>query len=160
MARSRRREAGNRWVAVACGIAGLCFGCASAGPRPQTGEISFRLTWSGRADVDLYVDSPLDERVFFLRPTSESGGQLDVDCNYGDNDCPQPMENIFWPRGGAPAGEYRYWALVADHAAVEPADRYRLEVRLGRQVVRVHEGRVSDLDREPESRTIVLAERP
>lgn len=141
-------------------LAVLWLACASAGPRPQTGEISFRLTWTGRADVDLYVTSPLDERVYFLRPSSESGGLLDVDCNYGDNDCPAPMENIFWPRGGAPAGEYRYWALVADHATVSPADRYRIEVRLGRRVVRAHEGSVGDLDRQPASHTIVLAARP
>ena len=41
-------------------------GCASADVRPGTGDLSFRLTWTGSADLDLYVRSPLGEQIYFL----------------------------------------------------------------------------------------------
>lgn len=59
----------------------LLGACASAGVRPGTGNLTFRLTWDGRADLDLYVLSPLGERIDFITRRVASGGTLDVDCN-------------------------------------------------------------------------------
>lgn len=127
-------------------------GCAS-GPRPGTGDISFRLLWTGESDLDLYVRSPLGDRVDFVRRVSESGGTLDVDCNVANaietNLCSEPMENIFWPRGSAPAGEFRFWAFVADPKGLKPEDVYKVEVRKGKKVVRTEIGKVVDLQTEP-----------
>jgi len=130
----------------------LLVGCAS-GPRPGTGDISFRLLWTGRSDLDLYVRSPLGERIDFVRRTSDSGGMLDVDCNVESvietNVCSEPMENIFWPKGTAPEGEYRFWVVIADPKGLLETDVYKVEVRNGRTVIREEIGKVSDLRTEP-----------
>jgi hypothetical protein len=131
----------------------LLTGCASSGPKPGTGDISFRLLWTGQSDLDLYVTSPLDERIDFVRRSSRSGGLLDVDCNVQTvietNLCSEPMENIFWPRGAAPEGEYRFWAVIADPHGLQEEDVFKVEVRKGRNVVKQEIGRIVDLRSEP-----------
>jgi hypothetical protein len=138
----------------------LALGCASAGLNPGTGDISFRISWSGIADLDLYAVSPLGERLSFIRKESDSGGVLDIDCNArpdptieGSEEivwlCPKPMENIFWPRGDAPEGTYKYWIVLADTEGLQADDEYRLEVRLGKQVIRSHFGKVAELGEQP-----------
>lgn len=147
-----------RWSvlpAVLMGI-GISLACASTGTKPGTGDISFRLTWTGIADLDLYVLSPLDERIDFVFREVDSGGRLDIDCNVRRAEvesqdenptilCDEPMENVFWPRGRAPLGTYRYWVVLANREGLAEGDTFRLEVRQGRRVVRGHRGRVSDL---------------
>lgn len=144
-----RRSATSRmalFVFVLCAEA-----CASAAPapRPGTGDISFRLTWDGEADLDLYVASPLGEMVDFHNRSVLSGGALDVDCNVRQTDsvymCPEPMENIFWPRGMAPPGTFQYWAVLAYPREADPKDEYLLQVRIGERLVGEHAGRVADL---------------
>lgn len=72
-----------------------------------TGDIQVTLTWESTNDLDLWVTDPAGETIFFRHAASQSGGQLDVDANA---DCiiltPHPVENIFWPSGAAPEGEY------------------------------------------------------
>jgi hypothetical protein len=137
-------------------VVAFVIGCASRGLKPGTGDISFRITWSGLSDLDLYAVSPLGERLSFIRPQVESGGVLDIDCNarpdptLGSSEgviwlCPRPMENIFWPQGDAPEGVYKYWVVLADTEGLEDGDSYRLEVRLGKQVIRSHSGLVAEL---------------
>lgn len=134
-------------------VLSLAAGCASSGPKPGVGDISFRLLWTGESDLDLYVTSPVGERIDFVRRSSESGGMLDVDCNVQTvietNLCSEPMENIFWPRGAAPEGEYRFWAVIADPRGLKEEDVFKVEVRKGRTVVRQEIGRIVDLRSEP-----------
>lgn len=120
--------------------------CSGLSPRPATGELTFRLTWTGRADLDLYVVSPLDEQVNFAIRRAPSGGELDVDCNVRDHLCPQPMENVYWPRGRAPAGTYRYWIVVANDAGLAPGDTFSLRVLARGRLVSEWGGLISDLE--------------
>jgi len=152
-------------LAVAAGA------CASAGPRPGVGDISFRLAWEGEADLDLYVISPLGERIDFLHREVESGGRLDIDCNVTVSEpapaagglvtvvprkvrCPQPLENVYWPEGAAPPGSYRVQVVLADGDGALDSDRYRLEVRLGRAVAWSDEGSVLEVGSAPVSRLV------
>lgn len=66
-----------------------------------TGDVQITLRWQGAPDVDLHVTDPSGEKIWFEHRSSRSGGMLDVD----DTDYDGP-ENIFWPKGGAPTGEY------------------------------------------------------
>ena len=134
-----------RLVLVAAVVAALSS-CASAPAGPGSGDISFRLVWTGNADLDLYVVSPLGERVDFTTRKVGSGGSLDVDCNVRNNKCPAPMENVFWPRHLAPQGEYRYAVNDATEEGIDPdAGAWVLEVRVLDRVVKQHSGTTASL---------------
>lgn len=83
-----------------------------------TGDVQITLRWYNTADLDLIVVDPDGEEVSIDYPVSSSGGQLDVDANwFCETITSTPVENIFWPTGKAPLGEYtiyvRYWLECA-----------------------------------------------
>ena len=72
-----------------------------------TGDVQITLIWNSTNDLDLWVTDPQETLIFYRNPTSASGGRLDVDANAGcRNLTSQPVENIYWPSGGAPRGSY------------------------------------------------------
>ncbi|NEQ98468.1 MAG: hypothetical protein F6K30_17405 [Cyanothece sp. SIO2G6] len=73
-----------------------------------TGDVQVTLRWATIDDLDLAVTGPDGVTVFWENPgVSGLGGQLDQDDN---SECltltNSPVENIFWPVGAAPNGEY------------------------------------------------------
>lgn len=76
-------------------------------PELGTGDVQMTLRWGSTADLDLSVVDPTGAQIDYANPTSPSGGQLDVDSNF---DCATAsatgVENVFWPTGAAPDGEY------------------------------------------------------
>ena len=72
-----------------------------------TGDVKITLSFDRVHDLDLYVIEPNGEEVSYLNDASATGGKLDLDggalCQSGG----ALSENIFWPPGGAPSGEYR-----------------------------------------------------
>lgn len=101
-----------------CENLGVCYDrirftnspCPSSSPQPSTGDVAFRLTWSGRADLDLYVKEPNGTLVYFGNRSSSTGGRLDVDSNANCGSvATAPTENIYWPTGRAPRGRYEVW---------------------------------------------------
>lgn len=82
--------------------------------RVGTGDVQVSVSWTGASDVDLHVYDPNGEQVYFGNPAATSGGRLDLDSNAACNIDNVNNENIVWPVGGAPRGEYRvvvdYWA--------------------------------------------------
>ena len=131
------------------GLALLSVACASTTAQPGTGHVTFRLTWTGLADLDLYVRSPLGERVDFLHREVDSGGALDIDCNVRAFLCAHPMENIFWPRGTAPPGSYKYWVVIANPAGLQMSDTYYLRALVRGEVVSEQRGRLTELEEQP-----------
>jgi hypothetical protein len=131
----------------ACATGGVA---ASAG----TGDISFRLVWAGPADLDLHVVDPRGEEIFFSHPRASSGGTLDVDCNATPEQmCPQPLENVFWPRGTADAGRYRYSVRFTNqHESPFPVT-FTVLVLQGRRVLRRDAGSFLALPRNSASAT-------
>ena len=73
-----------------------------------TGDVQVTLRWKGQDDVDLHVIDPYGQRVFFGNQQVAGGGRLDLDMNAGappwETDS---VENVYWPFGAAPQGEYR-----------------------------------------------------
>jgi len=83
----------------------------SPGPDPEpelgTGDVQITLRWTSAADLDLHVFEPDGTEIYFSSPgPTATGGQLDVDSNVG---CEQEasVENVFWPDGEMPLGDYR-----------------------------------------------------
>jgi hypothetical protein len=77
------------------------------GPELGTGDVQITLRWSSDADLDLHVFEPDGTEIYFGDPgPTRTGGRLDVDSNIGcEND--GSVENVFWPEGDLPLGEYR-----------------------------------------------------
>lgn len=73
-----------------------------------SGDVQVTLRWATIDDLDLAVIGPDGVKVYWDNPgVGGAGGQLDRDDN---SECltltNSPVENIFWPVGVAPNGEY------------------------------------------------------
>lgn len=80
---------------------------ASSTPTLGTGDIQVTLRWTTTDDLDLAVRDPSGNIVAYYNRSVPSGGQLDVDANAGCGEQNiSPIENIFWPSGGAPQGQF------------------------------------------------------
>ena len=93
-------------VANANGTAGSVATIPATVLNAATGDVQITATWDAPSDVDLHVQEPNGNEVFWQTPTSSTGGALDLDSNPGcliDN---QNAENIRWPAGQAPVGTY------------------------------------------------------
>jgi hypothetical protein len=90
------------------GATGECEPTPGQGTEPElgTGDVQITLRWESDSDLDLHVVEPSGEEIWYSDPgPTETGGQLDVDSNVGcDND--GSVENVFWPEGDMPLGEY------------------------------------------------------
>lgn len=83
-------------------------------PVLQTGDIQVTLRWDTGDDLDLIVVDPGRNVIDFGSPTSPTGGQLDVDANgFCESRSISPVENIFWPTGEAPNGDYLAYVTLA-----------------------------------------------
>jgi len=71
------------------------------------GDVKVTLRWYTKDDLDLHVIDPELHEIYYSDKISPSGGQLDRDSNAGCSEpTSTPVENIFWPEGEAPPGEY------------------------------------------------------
>jgi hypothetical protein len=72
------------------------------------GDIQISLSWHNYNDLDLHCIDPAGVEIFFGNHISaRTGGELDIDQNAHLPYNSAPVENIYWPFGGAPAGLYR-----------------------------------------------------
>ncbi|MCO4744826.1 MAG: hypothetical protein KC912_08555 [Proteobacteria bacterium] len=73
------------------------------------GLLRFNLSFTNETavDLDLHVHTPDGSEIYYGNPLA-AGGQLDVDCFCGVENCASgPNENIYWDYGGtAAAGTY------------------------------------------------------
>lgn len=131
-----------------------------AEPELGSGDVQVTLRWDSIADLDLSVVEPDGTLIYFSEtgPTA-TGGELDVDSNVGCNDddgAEGAIENIFWPEGEAPTGQYT--VRVTGYTLTRPSDGldcgsadYTLTIRVAGQDVQVIEGSVPQIsDEEPQ----------
>jgi len=100
-------------AANASGAVGPYAGLSVAVTEVGTGDVQVTLSWDVDSDVDLHVVAPGGDEVFYGRRESPSGGQLDLDSNAACRIDGVRNENITWPVGRAPRGQYTvrvdYW---------------------------------------------------
>lgn len=106
-----------------------------------TGDVQITLRWYSDADLDLHVLDPNGDHIWFENRYVNSGGQLDVDANA---DCIEfmanPVENVFWPTGGAPYGYYQVYVEYFKECYDSGPTDYEVTIRLNGQVVEVLTG--------------------
>lgn len=110
-----------------------------------TGDVQVTLLWDGGEDLDLHVIDPTGFELNFgtakAPSSSPSGGQLDVD-NLGEcgGSASTKVENIYWPEGAAPGGEYQAW--VKNFGSCGGSASFQLRIIVAGQVVYEEEGTV------------------
>lgn len=111
--------------------------------QPHTGDVQITLEWYDEVDLDLHVYDPNGDHIYYDNRQVASGGELDVDANYlCMNPTSSPLENVYWPWGGAPEGEYEvyvYYINCGDAGTVE----YRVIVRVDGEVLDTFSGSIS-----------------
>lgn len=98
-----------------------------AGAGATAGEVNISLVWNNRHDLDLVVEDPLGELIYFENRKSASGGYLDVDQNAGRKQTKTPIENIKWDDiDAAPRGTYKvyvvYFAQNSNDVDIDPTE--------------------------------------
>jgi len=85
-----------------------------------TGDVKVTLSFDRLHDLDLHVVEPNGDEIYYEHSATESGGRLDLDS--GSNCAPSSAnaENVFWPPGQAPAGDYR--VFVQNYQQCTPGD--------------------------------------
>lgn len=72
-----------------------------------SGELQVSLNWDAPADVDLHLETPNGEDIYYANRTGEAGGTLDLDSNAGCGLDRVDNENITYADGTTPpSGEY------------------------------------------------------
>jgi hypothetical protein len=94
------------------------------------GDVQVTLLWGGTADLDLHVRDPNNEEIYFGQRTSSSGGSIDHDDTAGT--AATHVENVFWPSGSAPSGNYEAWVVNYGGGVSES---FELRITVGGQVV-------------------------
>lgn len=101
-----------------------------------SGDVQATLIWSSDSDMDLHVVDPNDEEIYYSSPSSSSGGSLDHDDVPGCGvDTGDHVENVFWPQGQAPGGEYRAYVHFFNDCVDGTTQSVQLTVRVNGQVV-------------------------
>tara|TARA_Y100000766_G_scaffold285588_1_gene310692 strand:- start:5946 stop:7190 length:1245 start_codon:yes stop_codon:yes gene_type:complete len=74
----------------------------------KSSDVQVSLMWNNYNDLDLHIVCPSGERIHGGNKVSACGGELDVDANVRA-ETRKPVENVFWPEGTAPAGQYHVY---------------------------------------------------
>ena len=101
-------------VADPSGVVGPFTRLSTSVTEVGTGDVQVTLSWNTDSDVDIHVVDPRGTEIYYGNPTSASGGELDLDSNAGCTIDRIRNENITWPIGRAPRGQYTvrvdYWS--------------------------------------------------
>jgi hypothetical protein len=79
------------------------------------GDVKITLSFDRTHDLDLHVVEPNGEEISYENNASATGGELDLDSGEHCKVSPANSENIFWPPGGAPSGQYRVSVVNYEH---------------------------------------------
>ena len=106
--------------------------CDSRPETPSTGDVQVLLSWNDYNDLDVACMDPYENVVWFKNKRVPSGGLLEIDMNVYPGDSKTPIENIYWPVGGAPQGTYHVlgW-MYKQHEANKTSSPYKLKVVYG-----------------------------
>lgn len=100
-------------------------------PIPTTGDVQVLLSWGNYNDLDLIVTDPTGATVWYKNKHVPSGGQLEIDMNFKYPDSRTPIENIYWPQGGAPKGTYNVYLLFFNKHESTVQNAYNIKVKHG-----------------------------
>ena len=121
-------------------------------------DIRASLLWNNGNDLDLHVQTPAGEHIFYGAKQASCGGWLDVDMNAGGPHTTKPVENVRWANGTARHGRYKVW--VRNYTFHEPDHKptaFKVELEVAGTVTHV-DGVISPAGQTGDASDIVVAE--
>jgi hypothetical protein len=106
-----------------------------------TGDVQVSVSWDVDSDLDLHVAEPGGAEIYWDSPSSPTGGVLDLDSNPGCAIDSGRSENVTWPAGLAPPGDYEIRVDLWDACGVTPTNFVVTLVVVG-QVTRTYTGTI------------------
>ena len=114
-----------------------------------SGDMKVTLLWDFYGDIDLHVEEPGGDHIFYRNTRSSNGGMLDRDNTAGGRGS---AENIYWVN--PPAGQYKVWieyfACQSNHTTGGPCEVY---VKLKGQPAKKF---VVELSREKQAKNVTV----
>lgn len=104
-----------------------------------TGDVKVTLSFDQDTDLDLHVIEPDGTRIYHSATESPAGGTLDLDSNAQCEIDGIDIENIFWPTGDAPKGEYIVEVDYYEACVSDPVN-FTVTVTVGGEVIDTIEG--------------------
>ena len=99
---------------------------AAAGGQVEDVDIRLSLAWHTYTDLDLHCQGP-NGLIYYRSKSDGRGGRLDVDMNISP-DTLEPVENIRWPKGRAPNGNYE--VRVHNYTNRSSSNEFKVEIEL------------------------------
>jgi uncharacterized protein YfaP (DUF2135 family) len=106
--------------------------------------VQVTLLWRGDDDLDLHVIDPDGTELYYDNPASPSGGTLDHDDRAGCGVGGAHAENVFWPTGGAPTGNYQVY--VGNYSGCGGRQAYQVQVTINGTVAQTLSGSLGSGD--------------
>ena len=114
-------------------------------PVPSTGDVQFLLKWNNYNDLDLSCIDPSNTQIYYGNRESSTHGILEIDMNVGNNRSREPIENIYWPEGGAPVGQYKVYLSYYKKQDVVDDTPYSVKIKYG-STVKEFNGTIKESD--------------
>ncbi|MBO4242966.1 MAG: zinc-ribbon domain-containing protein [Clostridiales bacterium] len=93
-----------------------------------SGDITVSLMWDSWDDVDLHMETPNGEHIYYSNKAAD-GGILDTDANAGSQRITDPVENIYF---AAPSnGHYKVYIHQFNDRTEDSASNYLVRITIG-----------------------------
>lgn len=99
----------------------------AAGGQYEGVDFRVSLKWHNTDDVDLHVQTPFGETIYFSEKKSTCSGELDVDRNVS-GETTEPVENIRWKTGDANNGKYKIWVKLYNRHGSDRDTPFKVEI--------------------------------
>lgn len=104
----------------------------------SSGDVQILLSWNNYNDLDIACIDPDGNMVYYKNKKVPSGGMLEIDMNVDPNGSKTPIENIYWPSGGAPDGTYNVYLMYYKRHDTNISDTpYTISVKYGDKIEEV-----------------------
>lgn len=105
------------------------------------GSLQVNCSWNQENDVDIHLEEPNGEVIFYANPLSENGGQLDVDSNAGCNIDNINSENIFYDEDSfIELGQYKALVDLWSNCNIQAITTYTVTIYYEGELMSVIEG--------------------